>query len=205
MKPSALRLARESSPLSYTMPPHGPANSRGEKQSTQDFRAELLTIIPQLRAFARMLSSDRASADELSLKTLAEAWHGQLDFDPETNLKAWLFIIARNKFHLKRLYEWGERPLQQAEAKSSPSRSVEQIWSADLPDTMRALRFLPDQFREALILVSASGFSYEEAAKVCDCPVGTVKSRVFRARQALVANFDAMSQYDSMRPRAGRI
>jgi RNA polymerase sigma-70 factor, ECF subfamily len=203
MKPSNLRLASESITLSSSTSPPGPTNDHGARQSIQDFRAELRTMIPQLRAFTRMLSNDRSSADELSLKTLVEAWYDQFAFEPETNLKAWLFTIARNKFHSHRLYEWREAPpLEQVEAKNSPSHGVAQIRSAHLPDTMRALRFLPDQFREALILVSASGFSYEEAAKICDCPVGTVKSRVFRARQALVASFDTISQSDDMRPQA---
>jgi RNA polymerase sigma-70 factor (ECF subfamily) len=173
--------------------PHSPAISDDAQQSIQDFRVELLTMIPQLRAFTRMLSSDRSSADELSLKTLAEAWRNQFAFERDTNLKAWLFTIARNNFHSNRHHEWREALLEHAEAKSGPSHSVDQIWSPDPSDTTSALRFLPDQFREALILVSACGFSYEEAAKICDCPVGTVKSRVFRARHALVANFDTMS------------
>jgi RNA polymerase sigma-70 factor (ECF subfamily) len=156
-------------------------------------------MIPQLRAFTRMLSGDRTSADELSLKTLAEAWRGQYAFDPDTNLRAWLFTIARNKFHSNRHNDLREAPLEQAGAKSIPIHTGDQIRSADIPDTMGAFRLLSDKFREALILVSASGFSYEEAAKICDCPVGTVKSRVFRARQALVANVHTMSQSDDIR------
>jgi RNA polymerase sigma-70 factor, ECF subfamily len=168
-------------------------NAHDAWQFVQDFRAELLTMIPQLRAFARMLSYDKNNAEELSLKTLAKAWCSRLAVGPETNLKAWLFTIARNEFYSNRRYELRKALLEQGAAKGNSSYRAGPIRSAEAPDTMHALRLLPDQFREALILVSASGCSYEEAAKICDCPVGTVKSRVFRARQALAANFDAIS------------
>jgi RNA polymerase sigma-70 factor (ECF subfamily) len=167
-----------------------PANGHDARQSAQDFRVELLTMIPQLRAFARMLSDDKNNAEELSLGTLAEACRSRLAVGPETNLKAWLFTIARNKFYSNRYQELRRAPLEQAAASGNPGRGVDQAWSADISDTMRAFRFLPDHFRESLILVNASGCSYGEAAKICGCPVGTVKSRVFRARQALVADFD---------------
>jgi RNA polymerase sigma-70 factor (ECF subfamily) len=165
-----------------------PTNAQDTWQSVRDFRAELLTMIPQLRAFARMLSCDKNNAEELSLKTLAKARYSRLAVRPEANLKAWLFTIARNEFYSNR-----KALLQQGAAKGNPSYGAGKSRSADVPDTMGALRLLPDQFREALILVSASGCSYEEAAKICDCPVGTIKSRVFRARQALAANLDALS------------
>jgi RNA polymerase sigma-70 factor, ECF subfamily len=168
-------------------------NAHDTWQFVQDFRAELLTMIPQLRAFARMLCCDKNNADELSLKTLAKARYSRHAVGPETNLKAWLFTIARNEFYSNRHYELRKAPPKQGAAKGNPSYSAGKIRSADVPDTMGALRLLPDQFREALILVSASSCSYEEAAKICSCPIGTVKSRIFRARRALAANFDALS------------
>jgi len=140
-----------------------------------------------------MLSNDKDSAEKLSLKTVAEAWRDRLVVGPETNLKVWLFTVARTKFYSNRHREWRDAPLEHAAAKSHPGRDVEKIRSADVPATMRALRCLPDRFREALILVGASGCSYGEAARICDCPVGTVKSRVYRARQALVAILDTVS------------
>jgi RNA polymerase sigma-70 factor (ECF subfamily) len=168
-------------------------NGHETRQSIEEFRGELLTMAPQLRAFARMLSSDKHSAEELSLKTLAEAWRNRFAVGRKTNLKAWLFTIARNTFYSNRYQELSKAPFQQTVARGNPSHGEDSFWSADISGTRRALRFLPDQFREALILVCASGCSYKEAAKICDCPVGTVKSRVFRARQALVANFDTTS------------
>jgi RNA polymerase sigma-70 factor (ECF subfamily) len=169
------------------------AGGQDTQQSVQDLRAELLAMVPQLRAFARMLSNDKDSAEELSLTTLAEAWRNRLVLGPETNLKVWLLTIARTRFYSNCHREWRDASLEHAAAKSHPGRGVEQIRSADVPVTMRALRLLPDRFREALILVSASGCSYVEAARICDCPVGTVKSRVYRARQALVAILDTVS------------
>jgi len=157
-----------------------PVNGQNTQQFGQNSRLKLLTMIPQLRAFARMLTGDKDCAETLSLETMAEAWRARFAIGPETNLRAWLFTIARNKFHSSRGDEWHEAPL------------VDQLQSANFSDTTRALRSLPDRFREALVLVSASGCSYEEAAQICGCPVGTVKSRVFRARQALVVNFDTM-------------
>lgn len=167
----------------YSMAPNieiSAANDDDVRLSAQHFGIELLAMIPQLRAFARMLSGDKDSAETLSLETLAEARRSRIACGRETNLRAWLFTIARNKFHSSRGDEWHEASL------------VDQLQSANCSDTTRALRSLPDRFREALILVSASGCSYEEAAQICGCPVGTVKSRVFRARQALVANFDTL-------------
>jgi RNA polymerase sigma-70 factor (ECF subfamily) len=169
------------------------ADSQDTRQSAPDFRAELLMMIPQLRAFSRMLSCNKDSGEEISLKTLAEAWSSRPALRPETDLKTWLFIIARNKFYCNRDREQREASPEQAAAKSDPSHGVDPIQSADNSGTVRALRFLPDRFREALVLVSASGCSYDEAARICGCPVGTVKSRVFRARQALVVNFDMPS------------
>jgi RNA polymerase sigma-70 factor, ECF subfamily len=170
-----------------------PPNSHERWQSVQDFQAELLTMIPQLRAFARMLSCDKNNAEELSLTTLAKAWCSRLAVGPKANLKAWLFTIARNEFYSNRHHDLRKALLEQGAAKDNPSYGVGKIRSADVPDAMGALRLLPDRFREALILISASGCSYGEAAKICGCPVGTIKSRVFRARQALAANFDALS------------
>ena len=164
-----------------------PTNGHETRQPVQDLRAELLMVIPQLRAFARMLCGDKNSAEALSLKTLAEAWRSRFTVGPATHLKAWLFTITRNEFYSNRNDEWRDAPVA---ATANQNSNVGQIRSADISDTMRALRLLPDRFREALILVSACGFTYEEVAKICDCPIGTVKSRVFRAREALVTNLD---------------
>ncbi len=155
-------------------------------QDAVDFKAELLSLIPFLRAFARSLCGNHDSADDLAQETLVKAWQSRATFAPGTNLKAWLFTILRNQFYSDRRRAWRQTPWDQEAAERLPGTSQDQSWSADLSDTARALRQLPDEQREALILVGAGGFSYADAAAICHCAVGTVKSRVARARKALM-------------------
>src|SRR6185312_4635338 len=156
----------------------------------EDFKSELLSLIPFLRAFARSLSGNYESADDLAQETLVKAWQSRSAFEPGTNLKAWLFTILRNQFYSDRRRAWRQVPWDQDAAERVPGTSQDQNWSAELSDTSRALRQLPDEQREALILVGAGGFSYEDAAAICHCAVGTVKSRVARARRALINILD---------------
>jgi RNA polymerase sigma-70 factor (ECF subfamily) len=102
-------------------------------------------------------------------------------------MKAWLFTIVRNEFYSHARRAWRETHWDAAQSESIPSAPDEQHWSMELDDMARALRRLPDTQREALILVAAGGVSYEDAGKICDIAVGTVKSRVCRARLALAA------------------
>ncbi|HWA02687.1 MAG TPA: sigma-70 family RNA polymerase sigma factor [Rhizomicrobium sp.] len=155
-------------------------------ESTSDFKTELLALIPFLRAFARSLTGNQDAADDLAQETLVKAWQSRATFAPGTNLKAWLFTILRNQFYSDRRRAWRQTPWDQDAAERLPGTSQDQSWSADLSDTARALRQLPDEQREALILVGAGGFSYADAAEICHCAVGTVKSRVARARKALI-------------------
>ncbi|HVV64747.1 MAG TPA: sigma-70 family RNA polymerase sigma factor [Rhizomicrobium sp.] len=155
-------------------------------QEPSDFKSELLALIPFLRAFARSLCGSHDGADDLAQETLVKAWQSRSTFVPGTNLKAWLFTILRNQFYSDRRRAWRQTPWDQDAAERLPGTSQDQSWSADLSDTARALRQLPDEQREALILVGAGGFSYADAAAICHCAVGTVKSRVARARKALM-------------------
>ncbi len=164
-----------------------PASGYELLRQDEAFRAELLTMIPQLKAFARRLTRSKDSGEDLAQEALAKAWQHQRTFRPGTNLRAWLFTIARNEFYSNRRRARREAPLDQATAESIPSNGVDQIWAVDLSDTLRALPLLPDLPREALLLAGAGGCSYEETARICDCPVGTAKSRVSRARRALLA------------------
>src|SRR5436305_14889654 len=152
-----------------------------------DFRTELLGLIPFLRAFARSLCGSQEGADDLAQEALVKAWQSRDSFVPGTNLKAWLFTILRNQFYSDRRRAWRQAPWDQEAAERIPGGGQDQGWAADLSDTARALRCLSDEQREALILVGAGGFSYEDAAAICNCAVGTVKSRVARARKSLIA------------------
>ncbi|MGA9796473.1 MAG: sigma-70 family RNA polymerase sigma factor [Rhizomicrobium sp.] len=159
-------------------------------ESDAAFKAGLLDLIPFLRAFARSLCGNPEMADDLAQETLVKAWQARHMFAAGTNLKAWLFTILRNQFYSDRRRAWRQAPWDQDAAERIPGSAGEQSWAAELSDTARALKSLSDEQREALILVGAGGFSYEDAAAICNCAVGTVKSRVARARRSLVALLD---------------
>lgn len=167
------------------------AAKSGIAPDTAVFKADLLALVPFLRAFARSLSGRHEGADDLAQETLVKAWQSRGSFVPGTNLKAWLFTILRNQFYSDRRRAWRQTPWDDESAERIPGSDREQAWAAELSDTARALKALPTEQREALILVGAGGFAYEDAARICGCAVGTVKSRVARARRALVAILDS--------------
>jgi RNA polymerase sigma-70 factor (ECF subfamily) len=149
------------------------------------FKADLLAAIPSLRAFAVSLSQNADKADDLVQETLVKAWDKHESFQLGTNLKAWLFTILRNEFY-SQMRKRG-REVQDSEGVMTAKLAVHpsQHGQLDLKDFRMALEKLPEDQREAIILIGASGFSYEEAAEICDCAVGTIKSRVSRARTRL--------------------
>ena len=154
------------------------------------FQSDLLALVPFLRAFARTLCHGREFADDLAQDALAKAWAAQGQFEQGTNLKAWLFTILRNEFYSRGRRSWRQVHWDTDKAERIPTIADAQAWSSQLNDTARSLRDLPDQQREALILIGAGGFSYEEAAEICGVPIGTMKSRVARGRTALMAALD---------------
>ena len=150
-----------------------------------DFKRELTSVVPHLRAFARGLCGRADMADDLVQETLLKAWAAQERFQPGTSMRAWTFVILRNAYltDMRRNRFRGEYDETVAERiLTAPAGQEEPI---HLSDMHRALLTLPPERREALLLVGAGGFSYEEAATICDCAVGTIKSRVGRARAAL--------------------
>ena len=169
----------------------------------EQFRTELLELIPFLRAFARSLCGHQETADDLAQETLVKAWQARGSFAPGSNLKAWLFTILRNQFYSDRRRAWRQAPWDQEAAERIPGSTGEQAWAAELSDTARALASLSDEQREALILVGAGGFSYEDAAAICRCAVGTVKSRVARARRSLMAVLEGEDPLPPASPGAG--
>jgi RNA polymerase sigma-70 factor (ECF subfamily) len=186
------------------MSPDIQTTSASRNEAPDDFKTERLALIPFLRAFARSLCGNPESADDLAQETLVKAWQSRDTFIPGTNLKAWLFTILRNQFYSDRRRAWRQAPWDQDSAERIPGSRDDQTWAAELSDTARALRCLSDEQREALILVGAGGFSYEDAAAICHCAVGTVKSRVARARRALINILDGKDTLqDAARPASG--
>ena len=154
-------------------------------QETPSFKRELLATLPSLRAFAVSLSGRHDKADDLVQDTVMKAWAKQESFELGTNMKAWLFTILRNEFY-SQMRKRG-REVQDTDGAFTERMAVHpsQYGIVDLNDFRKALDRLPDDQREAIILIGASGFSYEEAAEICHCAVGTMKSRVSRARTKL--------------------
>lgn len=151
------------------------------------FESELLAAAPFLRAFARTLCHDVEQAEDLAQEAMLKAWQCREQFQPGTNLRAWLATILRNRF-----YSQGRRRKWQADYDQEIIERTlvapdDQSTTVELEDVRRALAMLPAFQREALILVGAGGMSYEEVAQIAGCPLGTVKSRVRRARDELQA------------------
>lgn len=152
-----------------------------------EFKRELEAVIPHLRAFARGLCGRPDMADDLVQEALLKAWAAQERFEPGTSMRAWTFVIPRNAYltDMRRNRFRGEYDESVAERiLTAPASQEEPIHLSDLH---RALLTLPPERREALLLVGAGGFSYEEAANICGCAIGTIKSRVGRARVALTS------------------
>jgi RNA polymerase sigma-70 factor, ECF subfamily len=148
--------------------------------------SDLLTCVPHLRAFARSLTGHRERADDLVQDTIVRALKAAHQFQPGTNLKAWMFTILRNLHYGDlRKGHWRVESLEDT-VMLQPVALPTQDARLEFRDFCRAFGQLTDEQREVLILVGASGVSYEEAARICDCPTGTVKSRVSRARTALM-------------------
>jgi len=149
------------------------------------FKRELVALIPHLRAFARTLTGDQASADDLAQDALMKAWDARASYQMGTNMKAWTFMILRNQFYSDKRRSWRQTQLDQEAAERTLVAIDDPQAPLALDELRLALAMLPAEQREALILVGAGGFAYEEAAEICGCAVGTVKSRVSRARRAL--------------------
>jgi RNA polymerase sigma-70 factor (ECF subfamily) len=159
-------------------------------------RSALLAMIPKLRAFAFSLSGDPHTADDLVQETLLKAWDHMESFHEGTNLQAWLFTILRNTYfsqcRSQRFVHEDPDGLKANALCVHPS----QDGHLDLQDLRRALELVPTIQREALMLVAAAGFSYDEAATIAGCPIGTIKSRIYRARCKLMEVLKVKSARD---------
>ena len=158
------------------------ANALWERRA---FEKQLLNIIPDLRAFARFLAGNPTEADDLVQDTVVRALNAYSHFDLNTNIKAWTFTILRNirinSYRKRRFEELDEATMATMSARANQEDSLE------LKEVLRALETLPVAQREVITLVRAGGLSYEEAAEIMGCKLGTIKSRVNRADAALRA------------------
>ncbi len=154
------------------------------------FRDQLVTLLPSLRAFSRGLCGNRDMADDLAQDTMMRAWAARASYTQGSNFRAWMFMIMRNQFYTTirknaRMTsldpEFAERVLVVAPAQQN---------GINVEDVAKALQKLPAEQREVLLLIGANGLSYEEAAEVTGCAIGTVKSRLARGRTALAALID---------------
>lgn len=145
-------------------------------------RDELVASIPNMRAFAVSLCGNRDHADDLVQEALVKAWAHLDTFKPGTKLKAWLFTILRNSYFSELRKSKREVHDSNGDFAAHLSTPAAQLGHLELIDLNKALAQLPADQREALILVGAEGFAYEDAALIAGCPVGTIKSRVSRAR-----------------------
>jgi RNA polymerase sigma-70 factor (ECF subfamily) len=150
-------------------------------------QAELVALIPHMRAFARSLCHDRTQADDLAQEALASAWRHRDNFTPGTNLKAWVFRILRNQFYSDKRRSWRVCELDPDTAATALVDVADPSAALQLDDVRRAMLKLSDEQRESLTLIGMAGLSYEEAAAICGCSQGTIKSQVSRARQRLLA------------------
>lgn len=168
----------------------------GMMQASPQLKSDLLSAIPNLRAFAVSLCGNPDRADDLVQETLVKAWSNLGSFVEGTNMPAWLFTILRNIYYS----EYRKRRREVADSEGTIAARLAtapaQNGHMDFLDFREALQKLPADQREALVLIGASGMSYEEAAGICNCAVGTMKSRVNRARNRLIELLSIHSSSD---------
>lgn len=172
----------------------------GETGSSSSSQNEIVQLIPALRAFARTFYRDANDADDLVQATLVRALSAVHQFKPGTSMKSWLFTIMRNAFYTKVRVEAREAPAAADCASLTPAADPTQEWSARGREIAAAISRLPEQQREVIMLIGVLGISYEEAAEICGVAIGTIKSRLNRARARLLEELgevDAEASWES--------
>src|SRR5262249_5517165 len=160
-------------------------------------------MLPSLNAFSSSLCKDRELAKDITQETLLKAWQARTTFRPGTNLRAWLFAILRNVLHSHRRRAWRQVDPGDGEVFDRPGPEMPQEWAVHASDAVRALHLLPDAQRQALMLVGLGGFDCVDAAAIAGCEVGTLKSRVSRARKAIAAVLEQTDRLPGMLPPVG--
>ena len=161
-------------------------------------QAEIVELIPALRAFARTFYRETNEADDLVQETLTRALSSLHQFRPGTSMKSWLFTIMRNAFYTKIRVETREAPGAADCVSLRPAADATQEWSARGREIEQAIQRLPEQQREVLMLIGVLGVSYDEAAGICGCAMGTIKSRLNRARFRLLEELGETSAVSSV-------
>ncbi len=160
------------------------ALSGGGGVGADTFREDLLGLLPDLRRFAQSLAHGADQAEDLVQETLLKAWQNQKRYRPGTNLKAWTFTIMRNQFYTEKRKSRREVADVDGAAAGQLIALADQLHRVALREVWSRIRTLPEAQQEALLLVAAQGMTYEEASAALGCQVGTVKSRVSRARKS---------------------
>lgn len=161
-----------------------------------DVRTEIAALIPALRAFARSMVPDRNEADDLVQETLLRGIANIHHFRIGTNLKSWLFTIMRNTFYTNVKLRRRERPGDADCVSESRAVQPTQEWAVRGEEIRQALEALSPDQREVVVLVGALGVSYEDAAVICGCAVGTIKSRLNRARAKILDHMGSRDARD---------
>lgn len=163
----------------------GTAAPKRAPDERAEFKQQMEKLIPSLRSFARGLCGNRDLADDLAQEAMMRAWAAQDSFTPGTNFRAWMFMIVRNQFYTtirknSRMTSWDPEAAERILV--APATQEHHV---EVNDVAAALQKLPPEQREMLLLIGAGGASYEEAAEIAGCAIGTVKSRLARGRAAL--------------------
>lgn len=164
---------------------------RGAPLTHQQFHAQLTAAIPHLRAFARSLCANRDLADDLTQEALLKAWAARDHFVAGTSFNAWTFTILRNIYFGQRRRMRFVGDYNEVEAERLLNTPATQHAGMEATDVLRALALLPASQREVLILAAVGHVSYEEMAEICQVAIGTIKSRIARARAALSATIES--------------
>lgn len=154
------------------------------------FQDQIIALIPRLRAYAMSLSGSSAEADDIVQDALMRAWRFRDGYQMGTNLRAWLYRIVRNAFYTQAAKRRDTVEDVDGRWAATLSCRPEQEWRVQYGELLRAMGQLSPDARDALLLVVSSGLSYQEAAEICGCAVGTMKSRVNRARGRLAQLVD---------------
>jgi len=177
-----------------------PARTPDGPGEADPFKQQMVALIPSLRSFARGPCGNRHLADDLAQEAMIRAWAARGSFTPGTNFRAWMFMICRNQFYTTvrrnaRVASWDPELAERILVAPATQHA-----GIELKDVEKALHKLPAEQREMLMLIGAGGASYEEAAEIAGCPIGTVKSRLARGRATLSLLVNGRDEEDLKKP-----